>query len=49
MPGCLAALQVWVWDPEAGTPEQRARAEELRATFAANRHEQKHSADELLR
>lgn len=41
--------QVWVWDPAAGTPEERARAEALRAQFAANRLRQKHSADELLR
>lgn len=41
--------QVWVWDPEAGTPEERARVERLRRDFAANRHTQKHSADELLR
>ncbi|PRW45118.1 Cycloartenol synthase isoform A [Chlorella sorokiniana] len=41
--------QVWVWDPAAGTPEQRKRAEELRKQFAENRLTQKHSADELLR
>ena len=41
--------QVWVYDPEAGTPEERARAEELRRKFAENRLQQKHSADELLR
>ena len=41
--------QTWVWDPSAGTPEQRARADELRRKFAENRLQQKHSADELLR
>lgn len=41
--------QTWEYDPAAGTPEQRARVEELRAAFTANRHTQKHSADELLR
>jgi cycloartenol synthase len=41
--------QTWEYDPTAGTPEQRARVEELRAAFTANRHKQKHSADELLR
>lgn len=41
--------QTWEFDPNAGTPEQRARVEELRAAFTANKHKQKHSADELLR
>jgi hypothetical protein len=41
--------QTWEFDPTAGTPEQRARVEELRAAFTANRHKQKSSADELLR
>lgn len=41
--------QVWVWDPQAGTPEQRKRVEELRRRFAEDRLTQKHSADELLR
>lgn len=41
--------QTWEYDPNAGTPEHRARVEELRAAFTANRHKQKHSADELLR
>lgn len=41
--------QTWEYDPNAGTREERARVEELRAAFAANRHAQKHSADELLR
>lgn len=40
---------MWVWDPAAGTPEQRKRAEELRRQFAENRLSHKHSADELLR
>ena len=41
--------QTWEWDPEAGTPEERARVEELRAQFTKNRLTQKSSADELLR
>jgi cycloartenol synthase len=41
--------QTWEFDPNAGTPEQRARVEQLRAAFTANRHVQRHSADELLR
>jgi len=41
--------QTWEWHAEAGTPEQRLRAEQLRKGFTNNRHEQKHSSDELLR
>lgn len=41
--------QTWEFDPSAGTPEQRERVEQLRSAFTANRHQQKHSADELLR
>lgn len=41
--------QTWEFDPKAGTPELRAKVEELRAAFTANRHVQHHSADELLR
>jgi len=41
--------QTWEYDPNAGTAEQKARVEELRAAFTANRHSQRHSADELLR
>lgn len=41
--------QTWEWHPNAGSPEERARAEELRANFARHRLQQKHSSDELLR
>ena len=41
--------QTWVFDPQAGTAEDRARVEELRTQFTANRHTQHHSSDELLR
>ena len=41
--------QTWEFDAKAGSPELIERAEELRAHFAANRHTQKHSSDELLR
>jgi hypothetical protein len=41
--------QVWVFDAEAGTPEERAEVERLRAEFTKNRFVQKHSSDELLR
>lgn len=41
--------QTWVFDPDAGTDEDRAAIEKLREDFRRNRHEQKHSSDELLR
>ncbi|KAF6266299.1 cycloartenol synthase [Scenedesmus sp. NREL 46B-D3] len=41
--------QTWEYDPNLGTSEQRDRVEQLRAAFTANRHVQRHSADELLR
>ncbi|KAI3426296.1 hypothetical protein D9Q98_008669 [Chlorella vulgaris] len=41
--------QTWVYDADAGSSEERARVDELRSEFAANRLLQKHSADELLR
>jgi cycloartenol synthase len=39
--------QTWEFDPKAGTPEQRAKVEELRAAFTANRHTQKHRCEQL--
>jgi cycloartenol synthase len=44
-----AGRQIWVFDDNAGTTEQRAQAEEARRAFTADRHAQKHSADALLR
>ena len=44
-----AGRQIWVFDENAGTKEERAKVEELRNTFTANRHTQHHSSDELLR
>jgi len=41
--------QVWVYDQDAGTPEERNAVEEAQAKFRANRFHQKDSADELLR
>ena len=41
--------QTWIYDPDAGTEEDRKNIERLRAKFTENRHEQKHSSDELLR
>ena len=41
--------QVWVFDSNAGTPQEREQVEKLREAFTANRLSQKHSSDELLR
>ncbi|PNH08616.1 Cycloartenol synthase, partial [Tetrabaena socialis] len=41
--------QTWEYDPAAGTPEQRAEAERLRAAYTAGKDINHHSADELLR
>jgi hypothetical protein len=41
--------QVWMFDKDGGTPEERAQVEQARQDFTANRSTQKHSADELLR
>lgn len=40
---------MWVFDPNAGSAEDRQQAERLRETFTANRLSNKDSADELLR
>jgi hypothetical protein len=41
--------QVWVFDRDAGTQEERQQAERLRQRFEERKHTQKHSSDELLR
>ena len=41
--------QVWEYDADAGTPEERAAVEDVRAKFAAGRETMKHSSDELMR
>ncbi|CAD7698029.1 unnamed protein product [Ostreobium quekettii] len=41
--------QHWEFDPQAGTPEQRAQVEELRENFANNRRAKRQCSDELLR
>jgi cycloartenol synthase len=41
--------QVWNYDADAGTPEEKEQVESARKLFTRNRHTQKHSSDELLR
>ena len=43
------ARQVWAWDAHAGSEQERAAIREAQAQFSANRHDQSHSADLLLR
>lgn len=41
--------QVWEYDADGGTAEERDEVERLRAAFTKTRLTQKHSSDELLR
>lgn len=41
--------QHWEFDPEAGTPEERAHVEKLRDDFKKNRFRIKQSSDLLMR
>ncbi|KDP25032.1 hypothetical protein JCGZ_22567 [Jatropha curcas] len=41
--------QIWEFDPDAGTPEERAAVEQVRQNFYNNRHQVKPSSDLLWR
>ena len=41
--------QIWEFDPEAGTPEERVAVEEARLNFSNNRRQVKPSSDVLWR
>ncbi|KAM4102277.1 hypothetical protein ACB094_05G211900 [Castanea mollissima] len=41
--------QIWEFDPEAGSPEERAEVEEARLNFYKNRYQIKPSSDLLWR
>jgi hypothetical protein len=41
--------QTWEFDPEAGTPEERAEVEEARQNFTKNRRQVRANADLLWR
>ncbi|XP_075664226.1 beta-amyrin synthase-like isoform X3 [Castanea sativa] len=45
----FAGRQTWVFDPEAGTPEERAEVEEARQNFYKNRRQVRASSDLLWR
>jgi beta-amyrin synthase len=45
----FAGRQIWEFDPQAGTPEERAKVEEARQNFYNNRFQVKPSSDLLCR
>ena len=41
--------QVWAWDADAGSDQERAAIRKAQAQYSANRHDKSHSTDLLLR
>ncbi|KDD76456.1 hypothetical protein H632_c219p0 [Helicosporidium sp. ATCC 50920] len=41
--------QTWVWEPSAGTTEERKNVDKMRAEYTKNRYAQKHCSDVLFR
>lgn len=41
--------ELWEFDPELGSPEDRAEIDKFREHFHKHRFEQKHSADLIMR